>query len=110
MTQNVWTRLGMDPEDKSTWHTLRTNMPSHRTFDASELAPRAWAAICELCGGEVSRQNTYHQPVFARATKKTKNQKKNPCTYPPRLTPQIPTPLSRTASTRPPNTGATPSS
>lgn len=55
VTQDVWTRLGMDPEDKSTWHALRTNMPSHRTFDASELAPRAWAAICELCGGEVSR-------------------------------------------------------
>lgn len=58
VTQNVWTRLGMDPEDKSTWHALRTNMPSHRSFDASELAPRAWAAICELCGGEVSRHKS----------------------------------------------------
>lgn len=58
VTQNVWTRLGMEPEDKSTWHTLRTNMPSHRTFDASELAPRVWAAICELCGGEVSKKVT----------------------------------------------------
>ncbi|GKT44052.1 uncharacterized protein ColSpa_04233 [Colletotrichum spaethianum] len=27
-------------------------MPHHRTFDASEYAPKAWAAICELCGGE----------------------------------------------------------
>lgn len=27
-------------------------MPSHRTFDVSEFAPKAWAAICELCGGE----------------------------------------------------------
>jgi len=27
-------------------------MPSHMNFDASEFAPRAWAAICELCGGE----------------------------------------------------------
>jgi len=42
----------MDPEDKSTWTRLRTNMPSHLKFDASEFAPRAWAAICELCGGE----------------------------------------------------------
>lgn len=27
-------------------------MPSHRTFDASVFAPKAWSAICELCGGE----------------------------------------------------------
>jgi hypothetical protein len=27
-------------------------MPHHRSFDAAEMAPRAWAAICELCGGE----------------------------------------------------------
>ncbi|KAF3769651.1 hypothetical protein M406DRAFT_58906 [Cryphonectria parasitica EP155] len=52
MTKNVWTRLGMEPHDKSTWHTIRTNMPSHQTFDAAHFAPRAWAAICELCGGE----------------------------------------------------------
>ncbi|KAK0709111.1 hypothetical protein B0T26DRAFT_813939 [Lasiosphaeria miniovina] len=38
--------------DKSTWTRLRTNMPFHFTFDASEFAPRAWAAICELSGGE----------------------------------------------------------
>ncbi|KAK4192007.1 ribonucleoside-diphosphate reductase large subunit [Podospora australis] len=52
MIKNVWTRLGMDPTDKSTWTRLRTNMPHHSEFDASEFAPRAWAAICELCGGE----------------------------------------------------------
>lgn len=42
----------MDPDDKSTWTVQRTNMPWHFTFDAAEFAPRAWAAICELCGGE----------------------------------------------------------
>ncbi|KAK4123576.1 hypothetical protein N657DRAFT_645159 [Parathielavia appendiculata] len=52
ITANVWTRLGMDPNDKSTWNRLRINMPHHREFDASEFAPRAWAAILELCGGE----------------------------------------------------------
>ncbi|KAM7223749.1 ribonucleoside-diphosphate reductase large subunit [Rhypophila decipiens] len=51
VTKNVWTRLGMSPTDKSTWHTLRTNMPGHNTFHASSLAPRAWAAVTELCGG-----------------------------------------------------------
>lgn len=52
VTETVWTRLGMDPNDRSTWTRLRTNMPSHSTFDAADFAPRAWAAICELCGGE----------------------------------------------------------
>ncbi len=42
----------MDPNDRSTWTRLRTNMPGHSTWDASTFAPRAWAAICELCGGE----------------------------------------------------------
>ncbi|KAH0423328.1 hypothetical protein CcaCcLH18_12242 [Colletotrichum camelliae] len=51
VAKDVWTRLGMDPNDKSTWKH-RTNMPSHRTFDCSEFAPKAWAAICEVCGGE----------------------------------------------------------
>ena len=42
----------MDPNDQSTWTRLRTNMPCLNTFDAADFAPRAWAAICELCGGE----------------------------------------------------------
>lgn len=50
MTKNVWTRLGMSPTDKSTWTRLRTNMPGHNTFDASQFAPHAWQAIVELCG------------------------------------------------------------
>ncbi|RWA12155.1 hypothetical protein EKO27_g2961 [Xylaria grammica] len=50
--EGVWTRLGMSPTDKSTWTRERTNMPSHRTFDVSIFAPKAWSAICELCGGE----------------------------------------------------------
>ncbi|TLS23394.1 uncharacterized protein PpBr36_05973 [Pyricularia pennisetigena] len=52
-TKDVWTRLGMSPTDKSTWSSLRTNMPAAQLrFDASEFAPRAWAAATELCGGE----------------------------------------------------------
>lgn len=52
VTKDVWTRLGMDPNDKTTWHRQWTNMPHHNTFDALDFAPRAWAAIAELCGGE----------------------------------------------------------
>ncbi|KAI1374576.1 hypothetical protein F4677DRAFT_425498 [Hypoxylon crocopeplum] len=50
--EGVWTRLGMSPTDKSTWTKERVNMPSHRTFDCASFAPKAWRAICELCGGE----------------------------------------------------------
>lgn len=48
----MWTRLGCDPSDRSTWPTHRVHMPDLREFDASWFAPRAWAAICELLGGE----------------------------------------------------------
>ena len=53
---DVWNRLGMDPNDKSTWTAERTNMPHHRSIAAKEIAPTAWDAICELCGG-VDRVN-----------------------------------------------------
>ncbi|KAK7926462.1 hypothetical protein PG985_003460, partial [Apiospora marii] len=51
-TRHVWPRLGMDPDDKSTWHTERSHMSKLNVEPARDLAPRAWAAICELCGGE----------------------------------------------------------
>ena len=52
MTANLWTRLGMSPTDKSTWHTERVNMPQHNQFAADKFAPKAWAGICDLLGGE----------------------------------------------------------
>ncbi|KAJ7197365.1 hypothetical protein GGX14DRAFT_667856 [Mycena pura] len=51
-TSKLWTRLGMSPDDKSTWRTERTNMPSHNSVCVAEFAPKAWRAICELLGGE----------------------------------------------------------
>jgi hypothetical protein len=51
ITANVWTRLGMSPTDKETWHTERINMPKHNHFPVSEFAPKAWDGICQLVGG-----------------------------------------------------------
>jgi len=51
-TSTVWTRLGMDPLDKSTWTSERVNMPYHRYEPCRTFAPKAWATICELLGGE----------------------------------------------------------
>ncbi|KAL4944147.1 hypothetical protein BDV06DRAFT_210530 [Aspergillus oleicola] len=51
-TKDVWIRLGYSPTDKSTWTKERINMPHHRSEPVATFAPKAWAAICELCGGE----------------------------------------------------------
>lgn len=51
-TKDVWIRLGFSPTDKSTWTSERINMPSHRSEPVQTFAPKAWAAICELLGGE----------------------------------------------------------
>ena len=51
-TSSIWTRLGMSPTDKSTWTTEKINMPGHSVISAKEFAPKAWAAMCELVGGE----------------------------------------------------------
>ncbi|ETI26175.1 hypothetical protein G647_02952 [Cladophialophora carrionii CBS 160.54] len=51
-TKDVWTRLGMDPADKTTWTRERTNMPEHRRLQVPDFAPKAWDAICDLVGGE----------------------------------------------------------
>ncbi|KAF1935997.1 hypothetical protein EJ02DRAFT_414752 [Clathrospora elynae] len=51
LQETLWTRLGMDPEDMSTWHTERTNMPFFNEFPVADFAPKAWAGICALLGG-----------------------------------------------------------
>jgi hypothetical protein len=49
---NVWTRLGYDLNDKSTWLRERINMPNHTFEPVRTFSPIAWGAICELLGGE----------------------------------------------------------
>ena len=51
-SSTVWDRLGADPNDRSTWPTDKLNMPGHSVVSCKEFAPKAWAAICELVGGE----------------------------------------------------------
>ncbi|KAI0692356.1 hypothetical protein C8T65DRAFT_669751 [Cerioporus squamosus] len=51
-TENVWIRLGYDPEDKSTWTSEKIHMPRHREVPTKDFMPRAWGAMCELLGGE----------------------------------------------------------
>ena len=54
MTSDLWSRLSFDPDDMSTWREPVTYLSSRdsNTVRPSKFAPKAWAAICELCGGE----------------------------------------------------------
>lgn len=51
-SRDVWTRLGYAPDDKATWAQHRIHMPTLNHVDVRTFAPRAYGAICELCGSE----------------------------------------------------------
>lgn len=48
---NLWVRLGMDPNDKSTWTDEYIKLPRHREVPAAQFAPKAWDKMVELVGG-----------------------------------------------------------
>ena len=45
-------RLGYDPQNPATWKEDRIHMPSMNNVLVSEFAPKAWAGMCDLMGGE----------------------------------------------------------
>ncbi|KAJ5312785.1 hypothetical protein N7508_003615 [Penicillium antarcticum] len=49
---DVWSRLGYSPTDKSTWTNEMTWMSDTKQEAVKTFAPKAWATICELLGGE----------------------------------------------------------
>ncbi|HEY8456868.1 MAG TPA: hypothetical protein VIL34_14855 [Actinopolymorphaceae bacterium] len=59
LTESVWTRLGYDPDDPSTWAEPSIHMPGHRHIDVAEFAPKAWLAACDLLGGEERIKKPY---------------------------------------------------
>ncbi|KEQ64593.1 uncharacterized protein M437DRAFT_43740 [Aureobasidium melanogenum CBS 110374] len=53
LMDRVWERLDMDPNDKETWNPWRVHLPRyHDAIPMRDFCPKAWSAICELCGGE----------------------------------------------------------
>lgn len=50
-TSALWPRLGYNPEDRSTWAQDRIHMPGRERTDVRQLAPKVWAAVCDLVGG-----------------------------------------------------------
>jgi hypothetical protein len=65
MLKDVWVRLGLNPNDKSSWPN-RIHMPRQRSVLVSDFAPRAWKGICELIGGEerISEGGKYWSDSF----------------------------------------------
>ena len=49
---NAFVRLGYDANNAETWAQSRIHMPSLHSVPVKEFSPRAYGAICELCGGE----------------------------------------------------------
>ena len=39
-TKDMWTRLDLDPNDKSTWDRERIHMPWHKRESVSKFAPK----------------------------------------------------------------------
>jgi hypothetical protein len=51
-TESKWTRLGVSPDDSSTWPTGKISIAGHSIISIEEFAPKAWDGIVELLGGE----------------------------------------------------------
>lgn len=52
LTDRAFTRLGYDKNDPATWEQSRVHMPTLESWEVREFAPQAWAAMCQLLGGE----------------------------------------------------------
>ena len=50
--QESWIRNGISPDDHSTWPNDKIHMPATEHVPVAELSPKAYAAMCELCGAE----------------------------------------------------------
>ena len=50
--QDSWIRNGISPGDRTTWPNDKIHMPGTEKALVREFSPKAYAAMCELCGGE----------------------------------------------------------
>jgi len=48
--QQSWQRNGLSPDKPEDWPG-KLHMPARDHVDVAELSPKAWGAICQLCGG-----------------------------------------------------------
>ncbi|MFD0481837.1 hypothetical protein ACFQ46_04445 [Kineococcus sp. GCM10028916] len=60
IVDRAWDRLGVDRDDPATWDRPRVHLPSLEHVDAAEFAPTAFAAACQLLGGEDRVRTPWH--------------------------------------------------
>ncbi len=51
-TDEAYERLGYDPNDRSTWTEEIVWMDRNNVAPIKEISPKAWAALCDVAGGE----------------------------------------------------------
>jgi hypothetical protein len=44
-TKTMWVRMGLDPDDKTTWDRERIHMPWHKREQVSKFAPKVNASV-----------------------------------------------------------------
>ena len=50
-TDEAYTRLGYDPDDRSTWTKDIVWMDRHNVARIKDISPRGWGALCDVTGG-----------------------------------------------------------
>jgi hypothetical protein len=50
--KRAWVRLGYDPQDPATWKRARVHLAGLDMMRVPDFAPKAWAAMLDLVGGE----------------------------------------------------------
>ncbi len=51
-TDEAYGRLGYDPVDRSTWKKDIVWMDRNHIAAIKDISPKAWGALCDVCGGE----------------------------------------------------------
>lgn len=52
LVSRAWQRLSVDPDDPATWDKEIAYLDHETRLPVRDVAPHAWAAICQLLGGE----------------------------------------------------------
>lgn len=58
--KDAFERVGYDRHDPSTWVEKKIHLGTSRTQEVKDIAPKAWAATCQLLGGEERVRQPYH--------------------------------------------------
>ncbi len=51
-TSQAFDRIGYDEHDRATWQEPIIHMPNTESVSVKDFAPKVWAAMCDLLGGE----------------------------------------------------------